>query len=61
MPANLEPDFQLEQPDPKWHGDSGPIVKAYSTHFASLHVPFIDALEKLHVPRNLEPVSANNA
>ena len=61
LPADLGPEFKLEQPDPKWHGDSGPIVKAYSTHFASLHVPFIDALEKLNVPKNSEPVSAGGA
>ncbi len=56
LPTHLGPEYKLEKPDPQWHGDSGPIVKAYSTHFATLHVPFIDALEKLGVPRNTEPV-----
>ncbi|TFK86053.1 GMC oxidoreductase [Polyporus arcularius HHB13444] len=60
LPTHLGPEYKLEQPDPQWHGDSGPIVKAYSTHFATLHVPFIDALEKLGVPRNTEPNKGNN-
>ncbi|KAI0724006.1 GMC oxidoreductase [Cerioporus squamosus] len=51
--------YNLAIPDPQWHGDSGPIVKAYSTHLAALHVPFIEALEKLGVPRNPEPDDGN--
>ncbi|KAI0724007.1 alcohol oxidase [Cerioporus squamosus] len=60
LALDIAPEYKLEKPDPQWHGDSGPIIKAYSTHFASLHVPFIDALEKLGVPRNTESNKGNN-
>ncbi|KAI0744114.1 GMC oxidoreductase [Daedaleopsis nitida] len=55
IPTIVGPEYKLVQPDPQWHGDSGPLVKSYSTHFSALHVPFTDALEALGVPRNPEP------
>ena len=47
----------LRDPDPRYHGVSGPIVKAYPTWFNPLHFTFLDTLETLGVPRNSDPVS----
>lgn len=55
-PANAKDEYKLVSPDPKWHGDSGPIFKSYPTHIAPLHVPFSDAFSALGVPRNADPV-----
>ncbi|RDX56525.1 alcohol oxidase [Lentinus brumalis] len=48
-------DYGLSVPDTQMHGTSGPIVKAYSNHFDALHLPLIEALETLGVPKNPEP------
>ncbi|TBU49102.1 alcohol oxidase [Dichomitus squalens] len=45
----------LVDPDPRWHGTSGPLAKGYSTYFPALHVPIVDALESLGVKKNFEP------
>lgn len=44
--------------DPRWHGDSGPIAKSYSLHFAfgPLHNRILEAVQTLGVPYNTEPV-----
>ncbi|KAI0636746.1 GMC oxidoreductase [Trametes polyzona] len=52
--------YGLASPDSQYHGDSGPIVKGYPTWFNPLHVPFLETLEKLGVPRNPDPDNGNN-
>ncbi|KAI0647276.1 GMC oxidoreductase [Trametes meyenii] len=55
----LSPDigkaYTIQSPDPKWHGDSGPIVKGYPTYFNALHVQFLESLKILGIPVNPEP------
>ncbi|KAI0654269.1 GMC oxidoreductase [Cubamyces menziesii] len=50
----------LRDPDPRYHGVSGPIVKAYPTWFNPLHFTFLDTLETLGIPRNPDPDSGSN-
>ncbi|KAI0807595.1 glucose-methanol-choline oxidoreductase [Fomes fomentarius] len=60
LPTNLPSDSpKLIQPDPEWHGDSGPLVKAYPTHISSFHVPIINGLEELVVPQNFDSSKGN--
>ncbi|KAI0672922.1 GMC oxidoreductase [Trametes maxima] len=60
----LSPDnsakYGIAGPDPKWHGDSGPLVKGYPNRFATLHSPFVTSLEKLGVPNNADPDNGHN-
>ncbi|KAI0672994.1 GMC oxidoreductase [Trametes maxima] len=44
--------YSIQQPHPRWHGDSGPIIKGYPTYFNSLHVPFLESLGILGLPTN---------
>lgn len=39
-------------PDPKNHGYEGPIAKSYPPHITEIHVPLLDSLERMGVPRN---------
>ncbi|KAI0324288.1 GMC oxidoreductase [Cubamyces sp. BRFM 1775] len=50
----------LVDPDPRYHGTSGPIVKAYPTWFSPLHFTFLDTLSELGVPRNPDPDNGTN-
>ncbi|KAI9057886.1 GMC oxidoreductase [Trametes sanguinea] len=59
-PSDIAKEQGLTTPDPKYHGDSGPIVKQYPTWFNPLHKSFLDTLEKLGVPRNADPDSGIN-
>ncbi|KAJ3005324.1 hypothetical protein NUW54_g4388 [Trametes sanguinea] len=59
-PSDIAKEQGLSPPDPKYHGDSGPIVKQYPTWFNPLHKSFLDTLEKLGVPRNADPDSGIN-
>ncbi|KAI0647347.1 GMC oxidoreductase [Trametes meyenii] len=60
----LSPDnrakYGIAGPDPKWHGDSGPLVKGYPNRFATLHSPFMTSLEKLGMPNNADPDNGHN-
>ncbi|KAI8989658.1 GMC oxidoreductase [Trametes punicea] len=60
VPPEIAREYGLVPPDSKFHGDSGPIVKAYPTWFNPLHDSFLDTLAKLGIPRNPEPNTGRN-
>ncbi|KAI0707691.1 GMC oxidoreductase [Earliella scabrosa] len=59
VPSSFGPEYKLSELDPQWHGDSGPLLKGYPLHLAALHIPFLNTLENLGVPRNFEPGNGN--
>ncbi|KAI0709492.1 GMC oxidoreductase [Earliella scabrosa] len=55
VPTDLGPEYKLVEPNPKWHGDSGPLKKGYPHIYAAHHIPFTEAFEEIGVPRNPDP------
>ena len=57
---SLPLDDELEKyhikPDEEYHGKGGPVEKTFPRWITDLHLPFIQTLEALGVPINLDPV-----
>ncbi|KAI0743801.1 GMC oxidoreductase [Daedaleopsis nitida] len=61
----IDPDhaakYSLVQPDPRWHGDSGPVAKSYPLHFVCgrLQEYLVRTHENLGVPLNPDSNDGN--